>query len=369
MYKEKLNINNENLDEFIKILRLRDKKRDEIIYNSLGDRNSLDITIMKENIDRNKLPKIVYNEENNDASVSLKNANIGKLDAEHSNMLNKSCNNSEELINSNLRPRIKSYDEKNNSNLRPRIKNYDEKNNSNIRPRIKNFKEYNRDMAKMLHDSKLILINLEGSTIENVDLTGFDLSNINFEWTTFSNVNLDKAIINNSILDNSAFPDTSLRETSLQNSSMKGCMMRHCDLSNSDISGTNIFSTVLEYTKLTDVKYDENTRFFELYPPASGAYVGFKKCFNQRIATLLIPTDAMRTSATMNCGRCSKAKVLAVKSFDETEEFEYGLATIDEEFEYRVGEYVEVENFNRNRWMDSTTGIHFWMTREEAIAY
>ncbi|MEG1715213.1 MAG: DUF5758 domain-containing protein, partial [Lachnospiraceae bacterium] len=29
----------------------------------------------------------------------------------------------------------------------------------------------------------------------------------------------------------------------------------------------------------------------------------------------------------------------------------------------------EVKDFNQDRWMDSTTGIHFFMTREEAIAY
>lgn len=323
MYKEKVNINKENLNELIKILKIRDEERSKLKNaDSLID-NTLDITINEQNIERNKLPKIVFNEENSDAEVSLKNAKKSvKINAD-----------------------------------------------GNLRPRIKNFKKYNTDIAKNLKESNLILIDLGGSIIEDVDLTEFDLGNINFEWTTFSNVNLGKAKINNSIIDNSAFPGTSLREISIQNSSMKGCIMRHCDLSNADISGTNIFSTVLEYTKLTDVKYDENTRFFELYPPASGPYIGYKKCFNQRVATLLIPADAMRTSATMNCGRCSKAKVLTIKSFDETEEYEYGLATIDEEFEYRVGQYVHVDDFNKNRWMDSTTGIHFWLTREEAIAY
>ena len=42
---------------------------------------------------------------------------------------------------------------------------------------------------------------------------------------------------------------------------------------------------------------------------------------------------------------------------------------VDENFIYKKGEWVEVRDFNENRWMDSTTGIHFWMTREEAKAY
>jgi len=28
-----------------------------------------------------------------------------------------------------------------------------------------------------------------------------------------------------------------------------------------------------------------------------------------------------------------------------------------------------VLDFNEDRWQDSTTGIHFWLTREEALAY
>nr|WP_278247372.1 DUF5758 domain-containing protein [Clostridium botulinum] len=28
-----------------------------------------------------------------------------------------------------------------------------------------------------------------------------------------------------------------------------------------------------------------------------------------------------------------------------------------------------MKDFDEDRWMDSTTGIHFWMTREEAKNY
>lgn len=42
---------------------------------------------------------------------------------------------------------------------------------------------------------------------------------------------------------------------------------------------------------------------------------------------------------------------------------------VDENFVYRKGQWVEVPDFDEDRWNDSTTGIHFWMTREEAKAY
>ena len=96
---------------------------------------------------------------------------------------------------------------------------------------------------------------------------------------------------------------------------------------------------------------------------------GYKKCVNDRVVQLLIPADAKRTSATLPSCRCSKAKVLSIKNFDETEEFEEAWSLVDENFVYRKGQWVEVKDFNEDRWMDSTTGIHFWMNRNEALGY
>lgn len=99
------------------------------------------------------------------------------------------------------------------------------------------------------------------------------------------------------------------------------------------------------------------------------AFLGYKKCFNNRLVQLLIPADAKRTSATLPSCRCSKAKVLTIKSFDFKEEYDEAWSLVDEDFIYKKGEWVEVKDFNEDRWQDSTTGIHFWLTREEAEAY
>ena len=40
-----------------------------------------------------------------------------------------------------------------------------------------------------------------------------------------------------------------------------------------------------------------------------------------------------------------------------------------ENFCYKLGEWVYAGNFNEDRWYDSTGGIHFWMTEEEARKY
>ena len=146
--------------------------------------------------------------------------------------------------------------------------------------------------------------------------------------------------------------------------SFRGCDMRKCN-----IEGADLFGAVLEYARLDGIISDGDTKWFRLRCPEEGAFLGYKKCVNDRMVQLLIPADAKRTSATLPSCRCSKAKVLTIKSFDFTQNFDEAWSLVDEDFVYKKGEWAEVKDFNEDRWQDSTTGIHFWMTREEAEAY
>lgn len=64
--------------------------------------------------------------------------------------------------------------------------------------------------------------------------------------------------------------------------------------------------------------------------------------------------------------RYNKAKVLKITNFAQDEEYTEAWSLVDENFVYRQGQWVTVDNFNEDSWCDSTTGIHFWMTQEEA---
>ena len=213
------------------------------------------------------------------------------------------------------------------------------------------------------------LLNLRDMELSDADLSGWDLSWVDFSLTSFHRVSFDHADMHRCAVENALFDDCSFRGTNFRQANLKGAAMRYDDLSGADISGANLFSAVLEHANLDGIISDENTKFFRLYCPEKGAFLGYKKCFNNRLVQLLIPADAKRTSATMNSCRCSKAKVLSIKSFDYKEEYDEAWSLVDENFVYRKGQWVEVPDFNEDRWMDSTTGIHFWLTREEAKAY
>lgn len=178
-----------------------------------------------------------------------------------------------------------------------------------------------------------------GVSFAGFDLTALDLRKMNFSRACFKGANLT------------------------------GANLRGSDLSYADISGANMLGANLEYVNMTGIVFDEATQYFRMACPEKGEFVAYKKCFNDRIVQLLVPADAKRCCATNPACRCSKAKVLSIKSIDSRETYDEATSFVDEDFVYRTGHMVEVKDFNEDRWMDSTTGIHCWMTRESAIGY
>lgn len=108
---------------------------------------------------------------------------------------------------------------------------------------------------------------------------------------------------------------------------------------------------------------------FPIACPEKGSFIGFKKA-GEHIVELLITEDAKRCSATTRKCRCSKAMVLSITKLDGgVTDVRCVSSDYDANFLYVVGEYVEVKNFNDNRWDECSAGIHFFITRQEAVDY
>ncbi len=120
----------------------------------------------------------------------------------------------------------------------------------------------------------------------------------------------------------------------------------------------------LGYFKSDYIIVNELTAMFHPVCPTEGSFVGYKKCRYNVIVKLLIPEDAKRSSATTRKCRCDKALVLETIGSKEK-----AISRYDETFVYKVGETVSVDDFDHDRWNECSTGIHFFMTREEAEAY
>ena len=142
------------------------------------------------------------------------------------------------------------------------------------------------------------------------------------------------------------------------------------DLCDADLCNANLRNADLRGAKNTDkTAWDAYTAFYPLQCPETGSFIGYKKAAD-KIVMLEICADAKRSSATSRKCRCSKAKVLSITHLDGSDS---GLTEVrsnySKEFVYRVGETVEVPDFDDNRWNECAAGIHFFITREEAVKY
>ena len=205
--------------------------------------------------------------------------------------------------------------------------------------------------------------------LESMNLENYDLSNMNFSHSNFINANLSNVNFCSSQLVNVLLDDCNLQNANLKNANLERASLRRANLTYADISGARLYAAVLENAILDNIIFDDNTKNFRIHCPEKGAFIAYKKGLNNLIVKLLIPSDARRVSSTMNCCRCDKAKVLEIKNFEGTKFFDEAWSTVAENFCYKLGEWVYAENFNEDRWYDSTGGIHFWMTEDEAKAY
>ena len=204
---------------------------------------------------------------------------------------------------------------------------------------------------------------------ESIDLRGRDMSFIDFSWSDFINVDFTGTDFSNSILDNGKFTGSNFSECIFKDSSLYGSDLRACNLSNSDCDGTIFTSAILIDANLEGLKDSDRTVHFRMACPEKGYFFAYKKCFNDRMVKLLIPADAKRCSSTTNACRCDKAITVAIMNTDKSGFYTEASSFVDENFVYRLGEMAYADSYHEDRWLDSSHGIHFWMSFEEALGY
>ena len=169
-----------------------------------------------------------------------------------------------------------------------------------------------------------------------------------------------------------------LMEADLRRANLSGADLRRANLSGADLSGANLSGADLSGADLSGANLDKGT--YDACPiacPEEGSFIGFKKAkylsegrCHPCIIKLLIPEDAKRSSATSRKCRCSKAVVISITDLDGTD---IGVTTAvsnrDSNFVYTVEEIVSVDNFCEDRWNECAPGIHFFITRQEAVNY
>ncbi len=201
-----------------------------------------------------------------------------------------------------------------------------------------------------------------------INLSGEDLSNLNLSNIIFRNANLSGAIVKNSHLNGS-----DLSGANLSYAVFVGSPLGSANLSKTNLEGALFYNMDLERASIDMPTMD---KYFPSVCPSEGEFIGWKKAvvvenlanIHQVVVKLLIPKDAKRGSAFGRKCRCDKARVLSIESLDGFYT-DFAFSTYDFTFKYEIGKEVSVDNFDEDRRHECAPGIHFFMTREEAVAY
>ena len=167
-----------------------------------------------------------------------------------------------------------------------------------------------------------------------------------------------------------------LSRANLSGADLSGANLSGANLSGAILPGAILFGAILSGAILSGASYIENAKnlFYPIACPESGSFIGWKKARikdngGECIVKLEICEDAMRSSATGRKCRCSKATVLEVQGINGDVLEQSAVSDRDENFHYILGSVVSVSDFDENRWNECSTGIHFYITREEAVRH
>jgi len=203
--------------------------------------------------------------------------------------------------------------------------------------------------------------NLPGADLPGANLPGANLRNADLPGANLRNANLHGADLCGANLRNADLHGADLRGADLRDADLRGADLRNADLRGADLHGAQLFRVQTDYKTAGYTLACPETGSFDAWA-AKGAY----------ILKLRVPASAKRSSATSRKCRASKVKVLSItgtiqggqSSVDRIEHWAYSHPTV-----YEVDKITKADRWNPDRWMECSNGIHFFLSRQDALSW
>ena len=232
--------------------------------------------------------------------------------------------------------------------------NLSEANLGEARLSYANLSHTNLSYANLSH-ARLHLADLHGADLSYADLNCANLNCANLSRTDLRRANLTGADMTGVDLYRAG-----LRYALLHDANMTGANMSEADMTDADLTGATHLEPTIARTSIL---------------PDEGDVIGWKKADADYgkpiIVKLLIPADAQRSNSTGRKCRASKARILDLQDLDgdSLPPDTTAHSQHDRRFTYQKGETVHAEDFDTNRWNECAPGIHFFITRREAVEH
>ena len=171
--------------------------------------------------------------------------------------------------------------------------------------------------------------------------------------------------------------DNTIKDTVME-AVKNGAYLRGVNLGGANLGGADLVGANLGGANLVGVNLGgaKNVPFIPMACPTDGEFIGWKKVQDNGISylvKLLILKDAKRSSATGRKCRCSKARVLDISALQDGKEGPKEHKIINTSYApyvtYEVGNVVEPDSFDDDRFNECSHGIHFFIDKQEAINY
>jgi len=237
-----------------------------------------------------------------------------------------------------------------------------------------------------LRDANLRGANLRWTNLENADLRGANLRGADFEGanlhgTILASANLEGAHLRGANFGGANFGGANLQGANLQGADLIGANLQNANLRDADfrsaelldanlrganLRGANLRDANLAGVDLEGAIFSEN---WQIVPPMGQSFAAFKKTRDVVVLELLIPGSAQRTSSLIGrkC-RTNEALVVGVAHGVANDTGIYkSLHRMD--FTYEIGKTAREPAFDPDIRVECTAGIHFFLTKEEAIDY
>lgn len=208
----------------------------------------------------------------------------------------------------------------------------------------------------ILEKHKSYLVGVYGG--EKADLSYADLSGANLYCADLRGANLSGANLSHADLSGANLSHANLSDADLYCANLIGADLSHADLSDANLRDANLSHADLSDADLSGTYLDEKEQCRKgviLKKPM----MGYKKLADGSICVLSIPKGAIVFSINGSKCRTNKAKVLEGG----------GVSYYDNEFTYEKGKSYKIEDFDLAYNEECSTGIHFFMSFEEARDY
>ena len=194
---------------------------------------------------------------------------------------------------------------------------------------------------------------IEEAVKQGANLNGAYLNGANLNFANLNGANLNGAYLNGANLNFANLNFANLNGANLNGANLNGAYLKGANLNFANLKGA------------------KDVPFVPLNLP-EGEFIAYKKVRDDvdYIVKLKILEDSKRSRATSDKCRCDKALVLEIQDIEgnkldvtEVTNFTYADCT------YKVGEIVEADSWDEDRFNECSHGIHFFLDRQSAVNY